>query len=146
MGCFNPLFLCLGFTVMTENSNTAILPKTPSKKTFEINGESKTLMISFAAQQQIVHLYGGLENINSLFSDPNVQTQAVAIVYFGKQYKEFKNLEDIFENISDIDADSMNEILVWIQEYFMDFMLSQTQKMTGTLTSAKSLIEKIQKV
>lgn len=131
---------------MTENSNTSILPKTPSKKTFEINGESKTLMISFAAQQQIVHLYGGLENINSLFSDPNVQTQAVAIVYFGKQYKEFKNLEDIFENISDIDADSMNEILVWIQEYFMDFMLSQTQKMTGTLTSAKSLIEKIQKV
>lgn len=131
---------------MTENSNTPILPKTPSKKTFEINGESKTLMISFAAQQQIVHLYGGLENINSLFSDPNVQTQAVAIVYFGKQYKEFKNLEDIFENISDIDADSMNEILVWIQEYFMDFMLSQTQKMTGTLTSAKSLIEKIQKV
>ena len=131
---------------MTENSNTSILPKIPSKKTFEINGESKTLMISFAAQQQIVHLYGGLENINSLFSDPNVQTQAVAIVYFGKQYKEFKNLEDIFENISDIDADSMNEILVWIQEYFMDFMLSQTQKMTGTLTSAKSLIEKIQKV
>lgn len=131
---------------MTENSNTSILPKTPSKKTFEINGESKTLMISFAAQQQIVHLYGGLENINSLFSDPNIQTQAVAIVYFGKQYKEFKNLEDIFENISDIDADSMNEILVWIQEYFMDFMLSQTQKMTGTLTSAKSLIEKIQKV
>ena len=131
---------------MTENSNMSILPKTPSKKTFEINGESKTLMISFAAQQQIVHLYGGLENINSLFSDPNVQTQAVAIVYFGKQYKEFKNLEDIFENISDIDADSMNEILVWIQEYFMDFMLSQTQKMTGTLTSAKSLIEKIQKV
>ena len=131
---------------MTENSNTSILPKTPSKKTFEINGESKTLMISFAAQQQIVHLYGGLENINFLFSDPNVQTQAVAIVYFGKQYKEFKNLEDIFENISDIDADSMNEILVWIQEYFMDFMLSQTQKMTGTLTSAKSLIEKIQKV
>ena len=131
---------------MTENSNTSILPKTPSKKTFEINGESKTLMISFAAQQQIVHLYGGLENINSLFSDPNVQTQAVAIVYFGKQYKEFKNLEDIFENISDIDADSMNEILVWIQEYFMDFMLSQTQKMTGTLTSAKSLIENIQKV
>lgn len=131
---------------MTKDSNTSILPKTPSKKTFEINGESKTLMISFAAQQQIVHLYGGLENINSLFSDPNVQTQAVAIVYFGKQYKEFKNLEDIFENISDIDADSMNEILVWIQEYFMDFMLSQTQKMTGTLTSAKSLIEKIQKV
>lgn len=131
---------------MTNDSNTSILPKTPSKKTFEINGESKTLMISFAAQQQIVHLYGGLENINSLFSDPNVQTQAVAIVYFGKQYKEFKNLEDIFENISDIDADSMNEILVWIQEYFMDFMLSQTQKMTGTLTSAKSLIEKIQKV
>ena len=131
---------------MTNDSNTSILPKTPSKKTFEINGESKTLMISFAAQQQIVHLYGGLENINSLFSDPNVQTQAVAIVYFGKKYKEFKNLEDIFESISDIDADSMNEILVWIQEYFMDFMLSQTQKMTGTLTSAKSLIEKIQKV
>lgn len=120
--------------------------KVPSTKTFEINGESKKLMISFAAQQQIVNLYGSLQSIDLLLTDPNIQTQAVSIVYFGREHKNFKTLDDIFEAVENIDADCLNDILEWIQEYFLSFTLAQTQRMTAVLPSAKNLMEKIQKV
>lgn len=111
-------------------------------KSFNIDGETKELLISFSAQQKIVNLYGGLEGLSNLFIDPMVQTQAVIIVLKGKETNSFETVQDFYDVAENYSAEVLNEILLWLQDYFTNFTMTQTQKMTQVVSQGKAVAEK----
>lgn len=117
----------------------------PTRKEFKLKGENTELFISFGVQQRIVNLYGGLDNINLLYTDPIIQTQATAIVIFNKGYNAFDTVEDIYEALSDYDSTELNPVMLWLQAYFINFTLAQAEKMQKTVTRTQATLPKIQK-
>lgn len=116
-----------------------------TRKSFKLGGEVKELLISFAAQQKIVTLYGGLESLNLLFTDPVIQTQAVAIVIFGKDFNRFETIEQIYESLSEYDSAETMPILIWLQAYFTNFTISQTQKLAETIQETQGHVKTMTK-
>ena len=116
----------------------------PSKKTFNLLGEKTELFISFAAQQRIVTIYGGLEQINLLYTDPLVQTQAVAVLLCGKKFNDFETIEEIYAAIEEYTSEEINEVIEWVQDYFLNFTITQAEKAAKTIRRTQSLMQLVQ--
>ena len=125
-------------------SEKLVTASVSSKKTFNLLGEKTELFISFAAQQRIVTIYGGLENINLLYTDPLVQTQAVAVVICGKKFNDFETIEEIYAAIEDYTSEEVNEVVEWLQDYFLNFTITQAEKAAKTIKRTQSLMQVVQ--
>lgn len=103
-----------------------------SKRVFDVGGQDQELFISFAVQQQLLSMCGGLDNIGSFLTDVLLQTNALALIIFGREFRTLKTYQDVLDALEDkkIEPEAANEIVSWIQEYLINFTEAQAKALS----------------
>jgi hypothetical protein len=120
----------------------------PSRKAFTINNQEKDLLISFSMQQRMMMLCGGADGIADLFTNQVRQTELMAMLLLGRASsgKTLEELEDALDALG-LSGEESIPVLIWVQEYIVDFMLAQVKTMGEIYTLKKQKLEQeIQKV